>query len=259
MRAALSPARLSLIALGLATAVFVWASLRAGLSRRRAALVAGVLLGSPVLLETVNFWSGTLNYALVLLLVAAQLCASVWAQRRFTGDASKNFVVTAAGALLALLTYEIALPFIVATSALYARGWLRRVLTVVLASVAVLAFVAALAAAGLYWPQRFKLAAEQLTSAATETPTANATANTAANTDTTANAPRASVSERARMYVSLLFSFIATGLRSPWLWGLLLALAGLCFVSRPPAGEAAREGHLPWDVLACAFAVAVVA
>ncbi|MDX6272747.1 MAG: hypothetical protein QOD28_3970 [Acidobacteriota bacterium] len=255
MRAALSPARLSLIALGLATAVFVWASLRAGLSRRRAALVAGVLLGSPVLLETVNFWSGTLNYALVLLLVAAQLCASVWTRRRFTGDASKNFAVTAAGALLALLTYEIALPFIVATSALYARGWLRRVLTVGLASVAVLAFVAALAAAGLYWPQRFKLAAEQLTSTATETPTAN----TVANTNTTANAPRASVSERARMYVSLLFSFIVTGLRSPWLWGLLLALAGLCFVSRPAAGEAAREGHLPWDVLACAFALAVVA
>ena len=151
MRAGLSPALLSLIAAGLSTLIFVWACLCAGLSKRRGALLAGVLLGSPILLETINFWSGTLNYALVLLLVSAQLGAGMWARRgaggaskNFTGGASKGLSVTAAGALLALLTYEIALPFILATSALYVRGWARRALTVVLALVALVALVGSL-------------------------------------------------------------------------------------------------------------------
>lgn len=257
MRAALSPASLSLTALGLATIIFVWACLGAGLSRRRGALVAGVLLGSPVLLETVNFWSGTLNYALVLLLVAAQLGASRWARRRFKGAPSKGLLVTAGGALLALLTYEIALPLVVATGALYARGWPRRLLTVGLAAVASVAFVVALAAAGLYWPQRFKLAAEQLASPASETAV---TTNMPASAPPV-SAPRASVPERGRMYVSLLFSFIWTGLRSPWWWALALALAGLSLLSRPEASVAAatEEGRLPGGVLAFSFALAFVA
>jgi hypothetical protein len=337
MRAALSPALLSLIAVAVATHVFVWACLRAGLSKRRGALLAGVMLGSPVLLETINFWSGTLNYALVLLLLAAQLRAGVWARRltgepserptgkpsermesdrpeRPRGELSRGLIVTVCGALLALLTYEIALPFILATSALYVRGWLGRLATIGISVVVALALVAALAAAGLYWPQRFKLAAEQLTSAASETMTtantsahannsADATAHAmpSANTATSANmatsantttqgaltantgtlqasappvavpsssalpvsASPASVPERARMYVSLLFSFMGTGLSSLWWWALVLALAGARFLSRRRSSESAWEGasvgRLPWSVLALAFAFALVA
>jgi hypothetical protein len=271
MRAGLSPVLLSLITTGFATLVFVWACLGAGLSKRRGVLLAGVLLGSPVLLETVNFWSGTLNYALVLLLVAAQLRAGVWARRNageppkgFTGGASKGLLVTAGGALLALLTYEIALPFVLATSALYVRGWLRRAATIGLAFVALVAFVAALAVAGLYWPQRFKLAAEHLTSAVSETATTNA--NTTDNTSMLADAGKlpvsespASASERARMYASLSLSFVGTGLHgSPW-WGLVLALAGAGFLSRRAADKSVEEGRLPESVVAFAFAFALVA
>jgi len=283
MRAGLSPATLALVAVGLATLVFVWVCLRAGLSKRRGALLAGALLGSPVLLETVNFWSGTLNYALVLLLVSAQLSvAGLWAHRaageaskKLTGAASGGLILTACGALLALLTYEIALPFILATSALYVRGWARRALTVGLAVVALVAFVAALAAAGLYWPQRFKLAGEQLTFAASGTTANNsASGNTTAEANATAqaesvtavtgqlpsSAPPASVPERAKMYVSLLFSFVRTGLTlSPWFWTLALALLGMSFLSRPGAAQTAGGGRLPGGVLAAAFAFALVA
>ena len=325
MRAGLSPALLSLIAIGIATLVFVWACLGAGLSRRRGALLAGIMLGSPLLLETVNFWSGTLNYTLVLLLVAAQLRAVVRARRttgaasqeltgaasqelaggslkELAGARSKGLIATACGALLALLTYEIALPFVLATSALYVRGWLRRAATVGVACVACVAFVAALAVVGLYWPQRFKLAAEQFASAISETATTNTTANpnatadidnsangnatananTAANANTTAHASvvadagsaplpaspvsathasamPASTPERAKMYVSLLFSFIGTGLRSAWFWALVLALAGMGFLSRPAAVEAVEERRLPESVVAFAFAFALVA
>ena len=282
MRAGLSPATLAFVAAGLATLVFVWTCLRAGLSKRRGALLAGVLLGSPILLETVNFWSGTLNYALVLLLISAQLGACLWA-RRMTGEASKNLtgasssglILTACGALVALLTYEIALPFILATSALYVRGWARRALTVGLACVALVAFVAALAFAGLYWPQRFKLAAERLTSAAPEATTNNsASGDKTAGAQTTAGAesasanfgqlptlaPTASAPERAKMYVSLLHGFIATGLKlSPWFWTLALALSGMSFLSRTGAAQTAGEGRLPQGVLAAAFAFALVA
>jgi hypothetical protein len=323
MRASLSPVPYTLIALACATVAFVCSCVFAGLSRRRGVLLAGVLLSSPLLLETLNFWSGTFNYALVLLLCAAQLQAGAWA-RRATGAASskvagearehvagaarRGWLVTACGALLALLTYEIALPFILATGALYARGWWRRLATVGVACVACLALVVALVAAGLYWPQRFKLAAERLTAAMSATTantatnaaennsantassttvnnspnaTPNATAGTAASatTNTASNAPAgastteqagvaadvgqlplvaphaSSARERARMYASLSFSFVRTGLRSPWVWALALALAGMIFLSRPPADA----GRLPSSVLASAFAFAFVA
>ncbi|HEV2882602.1 MAG TPA: hypothetical protein VGX24_15105 [Pyrinomonadaceae bacterium] len=295
MRASLSPVPYTLIALALATAVFVCSCLSAGLARRRGVLLAGVLLSSPLLLETLNFWSGTFNYALVLLLVSVQLRAGVWAHGRATvegskwlaGEASRGFVVTACGALLALLTYEIALPFILASSAFYVRGWLRRACVTALACVAAVALVLALVAAGLYWPQRFKLAAAQLTSAvnvsaenSANNSTNNSTnnsANNSANTtpdastttdaDTTDHAsvpgdveqtpapPASSAPERAWMYVSLLFSFLRTGLRSPWLWGLVLASAWVIFLP----GRAREEGHLPWSVAASAFAFALAA
>ncbi len=329
MRASLSPAPFTLIALVSATAVFVISCLSAGLAKRRGVLLAGVLLSSPLLLETLNFWSGTFNYALVLLLCAAQLRAGVWARRvrgaasgkaageasrqvtgeprgLMTGAASRGWLVTACGALLALLTYEIALPFILATSALYARGWWRRLATVGVACVACLALIVALVAAGLYWPQRFKLAAQRLTSAMSAT-TANTTANTAANAaanatennsantasgttenDSASATPGAtantasrvaddastdghggaaagqppvaathasSATERARMYAALSFSFVRTGLRSPWVWALALALAGMSLLSRPSA----EAGRLPSSVLASAFAFAFVA
>jgi hypothetical protein len=309
MRAGLSPALLSLIVAALATCVFVWAGLGAGLSRRRGALLAGVLLGSPVLLETVNFWSGTLNYTLVLLLVSLQLRAGAWARRAtatpsqgVAGELSRGLLVTGGGALLALLTYEIALPFVLASVAFYVGGWARRAAAVGLASVALIAFVAALAAAGLYWPQRFNAAAERLTSTVSGTASranhpadgnsaAQANANDRAGASADAgqlpasgsqasgslvsesseslaspasalpvSAPHASASERARMYVSLLFSFIRTGLQSsPWLWTLVLALSGMSFLARRAAGEPAGEGRLPWSVAACAFACALVA
>ena len=292
MHASLSPVPFTLIALAFATVVFVWACVSVGLSRQRGVLLAGVLLSSPLLLEMLNFWSGIFNYALVLLLVSAQLRACLWARRatagaskdfngepaeNFTGGASRGLIVTCGGALLALLTYEIALPFILATSALYVRGWLRRAATVGLAVVAVVAFVLALVAAGVYWPQRFKLVAEQLTSAvhgrATTVDANNsAGANTSANESTTddagvaahigqlpASAPPASVPERARMYLSLLFSFIGTGLRSLWFWALALALAGASFLSRPSSGKRAPGARLPESVLASAFALALVA
>lgn len=271
MRASLSPVPYTLIALAFATVVFVCSCVSAGLARRRGVLLAGVLLSSPLLVETLNFWSGTFNYALVLLLLAAQLRACGWAHR--SGKASRGYVVVACGALLALLTYEIALPFILATSALYTGGWLRRLASVGLASVAVVAVVAALVAAGLYWPQRFKLAAEQLTHAVSETPTTanvSATANVNATDRTGAIAdagttpssapPASSAAERARMYASLLFSFIGTGLgRSLSFWALVLALAGLWFLSRPAAEFAEERRRLPSNVVALAFAFALAA
>jgi hypothetical protein len=61
------------------------------------------------------------------------------------------------------------------------------------------------------------------------------------------------------MYVSLLLSFIGTGLRSPWFWTLVVALVGMGVLSRQAAGEAAEEGRLPESVLAWAFAFALVA
>jgi hypothetical protein len=292
MRASPSPVPYTLIALAFATVVFVCACVSVGLSGRRGVLLGGVLLSSPLLVETLNFWSGTFNYALVLLLLAAQLRASLWAHR---SGKRAGYALVACGALLALLTYEIALPFILATCALYARGWLRRLAFTAFAVVAVVAVVAALAAAGLYWPQRFKLAAEQLTAAVSGTETTDATANVnaaadvnaaanmnAANVSATnvnaanvnaaeqaggmvnagklpASAPPASAPERAGMYVSLLVSFIRTGLqRSLWLWAVALALVGLGFLSRP-AGQPAEEGRLPDGALAFAFAFALVA
>ncbi|HEX8459265.1 MAG TPA: hypothetical protein VF656_18380 [Pyrinomonadaceae bacterium] len=196
MRNGVSPALVSFVAFACATLVFVWSCVRAGLGGRRAALLAGVLLGSPVLLETVNFWSGTLNYALVLLLVAAHLRACVWAHasasepaEKFEGRAKRGLLVTAGGALLALLTYEIALPFVLATSALYVRGWWRRAAACGVAFIAALAFVGALAATGLYWPQRFKLVTEKLNGAVVtgtatgEQDSANASATDASTTD----------------------------------------------------------------------------
>lgn len=282
MRAHLSPAVLALCVVGLATAVFVWACVSAGLSKRRGALVAGVLLSSPLLLETVNFWSGTLNYALVLLLCAAQLRASLWASR-FTDEPSKGFIVTAGGALLALVTYEIALPFVLATSVLYARGWARRIASVVVACVALAVLVAVLSAAGLYWPARFKFAAERLTSAATQetnnaannatvNATTNATVNAPVNTATTVNtvttgdfgeasrAPAVSGLERAGVYGSLLLSFIRTGLqRSAWFWILCGALAGLSLLSRGASGEESGKRRLPENLVAPAFAFALAA
>ncbi|HYP01232.1 MAG TPA: hypothetical protein VER76_13660 [Pyrinomonadaceae bacterium] len=277
MRAYLSPAPLALGALALATFVFVRACIGAGLSRRRGVLLAGVLLSSPLLLETVNFWSGTLNYALVLVLCAAQLRASVWA-RQVEHEPSKGLMVTAGGALLALVTYEIALPFVLATSALYAHGWARRVASVVVACVALAALVAALSFAGLYWPARFKFVADQLTFAnAPQTvnatvnaqETVNATADTAASTPADAattggsgNATRvraASGFERAWMYGALLLSFIFTGLRSAWFWVVVAALAGLSFLSRGRAGEASVVRRLPENLVATGFAFALAA
>jgi len=284
MRAQLSPAVLALCVLVFATAVFVWASVSAGLSKRRGVLLAGVLLSSPLLLETVNFWSGTLNYALVLLLCAAQLRASLWA-RHFASEPSKGFIVTAGGALLALMTYEIALPFVLATSALYARGWARRIASVIVACAALAAFVAVLAAAGLYWPARFNIVAERLTAAAQETNDAtndaindatnnasvNSTVNASVNTPATANrattgdfgdasrAPAASGLERAGVYGSLLLSFISTGLRAAWFWGLCGALAGLWFLSRGASGDESAGRGLPENLVALAFAFALAA
>jgi hypothetical protein len=66
---------------------------RAGLSSGAARCWPACCFGSPVLLETLNFWSGTLNYALVLLLVAAQLGAGVWA-RGVCGRAVEGFRAT---------------------------------------------------------------------------------------------------------------------------------------------------------------------
>lgn len=236
MRASLSPVPFTLIALAFATVVFVWSCMSAGLSRRRAVLLAGVLLSSPLLLETLNFWSGTFNYALVLLLVAAQLQASRRARRRFVEKPARGYIVTACGALVALLTYEIALPFILATSAFYTRrGRGRELLAVCVACAALLAFVGALVWAGVYWPLRFKLMAEGLAFAASGTPAPGLPAPSAS-----AAMPLTNV-ERVEMYASLLFSFMRTGLWSPWFWALACALVGLSFLSRPTTKEATEQ------------------
>lgn len=264
MRASLSPAPFTLITLAVATVVFVRSCVSAGLSRRRGVLLAGVLLSSPLLLETLNFWSGTLNYALLLLLVAAQLRASLWARRRFKERPARGYIVTACGALVALLTYEIALPFILATNAFYTRrGHAREVLSVCAACAALLAFVGALAWAGVYWPLRFKLMAEGLASAVSGTTAPNLPAPISS-----APVMPLSILERVEMYASLLFSFIRTGLvRSPLFWGLAGALAGLSFLHRPAtekataATTAADEdgARLPQNLVALAFAFAFVA
>lgn len=236
MRASLSPVPSTLIALAVASVVFVWSCVSAGLSRRRGVLLAGVLLSSPLLLETLNFWSGTFNYALVLLLVAAQLRASMWARRRFDAQPSRGYITTACGALVALLTYEIALPFILATSAFYTRrGRARQLLAVCVACAALLVFVGALVWAGVYWPLRFKLMMEQLAFAVSGTPAPGLPAPSSASVPLTAL-------ERVEMYASLLFSFIRTGLRrSPWLWGLAFALAGLSLLARPATKKATEQ------------------
>jgi len=249
MRATLSPALLNLCVVALATTVFVWASISAGLSKRRGALLAGVLLGSPLLLETINFWAGTLNYALALLLIAAQLRACLWVRRR-GAKLSRGLLVTACGAMLALLAYEIVLPFILATSALYVRGHTRRILTVCVAGAALLLLVGALAAAGLYWPARFKLATDQLLSNH--------------NAVITPNAPQLSASatsfERVGMYKSLFFSFVVTGFQTWQFWGLMAGLTGLGFLPRPAgANETSEEERLPAQVLAAGFAFALLA
>ncbi|HEY0099447.1 MAG TPA: hypothetical protein VGB76_10910 [Pyrinomonadaceae bacterium] len=280
MRASLSPVPFTLIASAFATLVFVWTCVSVGLSRRRGVLLAGVLLSSPLLLETLNFWSGTFNYALVLLLLAAQLRACVWARRRFVGRPSRGYLVTACGALIALLTYEIALPFILATSAFYTRrGRARELLSVCIACAALLAFVGALVWAGVYWPLRFRLMAEQLASAVSGTPAPNLHA------PSPATATPLSTLGRAQMYASLLFSFVRTGLLSPSFWGLAGALAGLGFLARTPTEKAShpaaareteaqppddaeaqlpddkegrlpddKEGRLPRDLVALGFA-----
>jgi hypothetical protein len=234
MRASLSPLPYTLIAQAFATVVFVRTCVSAGLSRRRGVLLASVLLSSPLLLETLNFWSGTFNYALVLLLIAAQLRASMWARRN--AKATRGYITTACGALVALLTYEIALPFILATSAFYTRrGRVRALLAVCIACAALLAFVGALVWAGVYWPLRFKLMAEQLAFAASNQPAPNFHAPTASSP---ATVPLTTLA-RVEMYASLLFSFIRTGLlRSPLFWGLAGALAGLSFLSRPAKEKA---------------------
>jgi hypothetical protein len=276
MRASLSPVPSTFIAMALATVVFVWACVSAGLSRHRGALLAGVLLSSPLLLETLNFWSGTFNYALVLLLLAAQLRACVWARRRFREKPAGGYLVTACGALVALLTYEIALPFILATSAFYTRrGRAREALSVCVACAALVAFVGLLVWAGVYWPLRFKLMTEQLAAVVSGTPTTNLHAPSAA-----AVMPLTPV-ERAEMYASLLFSFIRTGVQSTWFWGLAGALAGLSFLSRTATEKATgaaaakedvrlaqnkegrlsqnKEGRLSHSLVALGFAFAFVA
>lgn len=274
MRASLSPVPYTLILLAVASVVFVWACVSAGLSRRRGVLLAGVLLSSPLLLETLNFWSGTFNYALVLLLIAAQLRACVWARRRCDERPARGYIVTACGALVALLTYEIALPFILATSAFYTRrGRARALLSVCAACAALLALVGVLVWAGVYWPLRFKLMAEQLASVVSDAPAPRVTAPDIAATSHPAAMPLTAL-ERVEMYASLLFSFIRTGLKSPWFWGLAGALAALSFLARTAkekthivaAGEekAARlpdvkEVRLPQNLVAFGFAFSLVA
>lgn len=236
MRASLSPVPFTFIALAVATIVFVWSCVSAGLPGKRGVLLAGVLLSSPLLLETLNFWSGTFNYALVLLLVSAQLHASLRVRRRFRAQPSRGYLVTACGALLALLTYEIALPFILATSAFYTRrGRVRRVVSVCVACAALLAFVGALVWAGVYWPLRFKLMAEQLAY------TVSGTHAPAVPAQTSASVPLGAL-ERVTMYAGLLFSFLRTGLqRSAWFWTLAGALAGLSFLARAKRKKAAER------------------
>ena len=269
MRASLSPLPYTLIASAFATVVFVWSCVSAGLSRRRGVLLAGVLLSSPLLLETLNFWSGTFNYALVLLLVAAQLRVCLWARRHFHARPARGYIVTACGALIALLTYEIALPFILATSAFYARGGrARAALSVCVACAALVAFVGLLVWGGVYWPLRFKLMAEQLAFAVSDAPAPPAP------TPTSTSMPLGTL-ERAQMYASLLLSFMLTGLRrSAWFWGLAGALAGFVFLSlratekvREKATEKAtiaaavaakeKEAGLPWKLVALGFAFAL--
>jgi hypothetical protein len=270
MRASLSPVPFTLILLALATVVFVWACVSAGLSRRRGVLLAGVLLSSPLLLETLNFWSGTFNYALVLLLVAAQLRACVWARRRFNERPARSYIVTACGALVALLTYEIALPFILATSAFYTRrGRARRMLSVCVACAALLALVGVLVWAGVYWPLRFKLMAEQLASVVSDAP-----APRVAAPDSSSAAMSLTTLERVEMYASLLFSFIRTGLKSPPVWAIACALAGVSFLAltakektQVVAAEEektallpdVKEGRLPHNLVAFGFAFSLVA
>jgi hypothetical protein len=242
MRASLSPMPFTVIALAFATVVFVRACVSAGLPSRRGVLLAGVLLSSPLLLETLNFWSGTFNYALVLLLVSVQLRACVWARRRFRASPTRGHFVTACGALVALLTYEIALPFILATSAFYTRrGRVREALSVCVACAALLVFVGALVWFGVYWPLRFKLMAEQLAFAVSGTHAAPHVPAPAS-----ATVPLGTL-ERMEMYASLLLSFVLTGLRhSAWFWALAGALAGFAFLSRSPkereAEKVAEEG-----------------
>jgi hypothetical protein len=274
MRASLSPVPFTLIALVLATVVFVRACVSAGLSRRRGVLLAGVLLSSPLLLETLNFWSGTFNYALVLLLLAAQLRLSLWARRRSEVNRARGYIATACGALVALLTYEIALPFILATSAFYTRrGRARQVLSVCVACAALLALIGALVWAGVYWPLRFKLMAEGLAAAVNGTPAPQVPAPTSS---TPATAMPLTTLARAEMYASLLFSFIRTGLLcSPLFWTLAGALAGLSLVSRTTTEKATNaaaaaaekesrlpennEWRLPQNLVAFGFAFAFVA
>jgi hypothetical protein len=279
MRASLSPVPSTLIALAVATVVFVWACVSAGLSRRRGVLLAGVLLSSPLLLETLNFWSGTFNYALVLLLLSAQLRASLWARGSEVAQTSRGYITTACGALVALLTYEIALPFILATSAFYTRrGRARGLLAVCVACAALLVLVGALVWAGVYWPLRFKTMLEGLAAAVSGTPAPHVPAPVSS----AATGVPLTMLERAEMYASLLFSFIRTGLlRSPWFWGLAGALAGMSFLARPTmqnvtgkvtekasvaaaagavaANREARETQLPRNLVALGFAFAFVA
>ncbi len=226
MRAHVSPALLCLTVLALATGMFVWSCLRAGLSRRRGALLAGVLLGSPLLLETINFWSGTLNYALVLLLLALQLRAVMWASRR--ARSRRGLFVTAGGALLALLTYEIALPFILATSACYVRGQARRIVAVGLTCLALIAFVAVLAAAGLYWPTRFTLLADPFRLTSTQV--------TATTTGDFGHVVPLTMRARVWMYALLALDFLRTGFLTFGFWGVVACVAGLMFSREREAG-----------------------
>jgi hypothetical protein len=114
--------------------------------------------------------------------------------------------------------------------------------------------------------------AEQLAFAVSGTPAPNVPAPSP-----TAAAMPLGTLERIEMYASLLFSFIRTGLSSPWFWGLAGALAGMSFLSRTANEKATEKGmekatekangveaaeqaaRLPRNLVALGFAFAFVA
>ncbi len=71
---------LSLAVIACATLAFVKASVAVGLPLARGIALGGLLGCCPLLMETAGFWTGALNYALALLLLALHLRATAWAQ-----------------------------------------------------------------------------------------------------------------------------------------------------------------------------------
>lgn len=212
---------LSLVAWCGGSGALAMASSRCGLSSHRCWLLFALLTSSPFLLETTSFWSATMVQTLAALTIAAYMIAL---GRATTWDGwTPKIAVVAAGLVFGLLVYEPVLPFIVAASAVLGQHRKQRVLLFTGSLLGLLVLVALLHSTSLYNPFRWRIMANGVT-----------------DPDGVLAANIREWQRRVAIYVPVIFSIMATALKTWAPWILLLGFLSWRLPRRD--GELGRAG-----------------